>query len=103
MKEEEDHQRSSAPAKMEQKTNRQLLPAVDWKKVIENFHHRREKKTQHQRAREKKETRVKENRNNIRTVISILPAGWPPISMSKKTTGLDIMYRKFFAYVCCKK
>lgn len=42
-------------------------------------------------AREKKETHIKENRNTILTVISILPAGWPPISMSKKTTGLDIL------------
>jgi len=34
----------------------------------------------------------KENRNDIHilTVISILPAGWPPIVMSKKTTGLDM-------------
>jgi len=42
----------------------------------------------------------KENRNDIYilTVISILPAGWPPISMSKKTTGLDIYSElKFFS------
>jgi hypothetical protein len=52
---------------------------------------------EHQRAREEGNTRKREQKQYILTVISILPAGWPPISMSKKTTGLDIMYRKFFA------
>ena len=40
MKEEEDHQRSSAPAKMNgTKNESSLLPPVDddWKKVIEKF------------------------------------------------------------------
>ena len=91
MKEEEDHQRSSAPAKMNgTKNESSLLPPVDddWKKVIENFHRHRTLS----REEEGNTLHKKENRNDIHilTVISILPAGWPPISMSKKTTGLDM-------------
>ena len=97
MKEEEDHQRSSAPAKMNgTKNESSLLPPVDddWKKVIENFHrHRREKTTNinaFARRRRKHFAQKRTETIRILTVISILPAGWPPISMSKKTTGLDI-------------
>ena len=48
----------------------------------------------------KKEERAQKTREQkkVRTVISILPAGWPPISMSKNTTGLDIFYLYLFYF-----
>ena len=64
--------------------------------MIENFHRHRTLL----REEEGNTLHKKENRNDtyILTVISILPAGWPPISMSKKTTGLDIFSElKFFS------
>lgn len=33
---------------------------------------------------------------SLRRVISILPAGWPPMAMSKNTTGLDIVTTRGF-------
>jgi len=67
VKEEEDHQRSSAPARLKQRNKKRivaLLPAVDWKKVIEKFSSSSERKenSASTRAREEGNARKREQK-----------------------------------------